>query len=116
MAGQPVPRDAKMTDVPSHSWVIPTLLLSGGHRVLHLGCNAASRSPAVPRLFWWEGPDGSRVLTMYTAESYGTGLVPPPDWPHRTWLALIHTGDNHGPPTPNEVRELCWKRRRNFRA
>ncbi|MCC7377215.1 MAG: hypothetical protein IT581_21315 [Verrucomicrobiales bacterium] len=106
VAGQPVPRDAKMTDVPSHSWVIPTLLRRAGIEFLHLGCNAASRSPAVPRLFWWEGPDGSRVLTMYTAESYGTGLVPPPDWPHRTWLALIHTGDNHGPPTPDEVRAL----------
>ncbi|MBL9136411.1 MAG: hypothetical protein JNK85_11110 [Verrucomicrobiales bacterium] len=105
-AGQALPRDAKMTDVPSHSWVIPTLLRRAGIEFLHLGCNAASRSPAVPRLFWWEGPDGSRVLTMYTAESYGTGLVPPPDWPHRTWLALIHTGDNHGPPTPNEVRSM----------
>jgi alpha-mannosidase len=106
MTGQPLPRDAKMTDVPSHSWVIPTLLRRAGIEFLHLGCNAASRSPEVPRLFWWEGPDGSRVLTMYTAESYGTGLVPPADWPHRTWLALIHTGDNHGPPTPAEVRAL----------
>ena len=61
---------------------------------------------SVPRLFWWEGPDGSRLLTMYTAESYGTGLVPPADWPHQTWLALIHTGDNHGPPTPDEVKKL----------
>jgi hypothetical protein len=45
-------------------------------------------------------------MTMYTAESYGTGLAPPKDWPYKTWLALIHTGDNHGPPTPEEVRQL----------
>ena len=76
-AGLPLPRDAKMTDVPCHSWIMPTLLRHAGVDFLHLGCNAASSSPRVPRLFWWEGPDGSRLLTMYTAESYGTGLVPP---------------------------------------
>jgi hypothetical protein len=101
-----LPRDAKMTDVPSHSWVLPTLLRHAGVDFLHLGCNAASSSPKVPRLFWWEGPDRSRLLTMYTAESYGTGLVAPADWPCKTWLALIHTGDNHGPPRPDEVRKL----------
>ncbi len=101
-----LPRDAKMTDVPCHSWIWPTVLKQAGVEFLHLGCNAASRSPDVPRLFWWEGPDGSRVLTMYTAESYGTGLMPPVDWPYQTWLALIHTGDNHGPPRTEEVQQL----------
>lgn len=105
-AGLPLPRDAKMTDVPCHSWILPTLLRHAGVDFLHLGCNAGSRSPHVPRLFWWEGPDGSRLLTMYTAESYGTGLVAPADWPCKTWLALIHTGDNHGPPTPDEVKKV----------
>jgi len=104
--GLELPRDAKMTDVPCHSWILPTLLKNAGVDFLHLGCNAASRSPEVPRLFWWEGADGSRVLTMYSAESYGTGLAPPAGWPYKTWLALIHTGDNHGPPTPEEVRKL----------
>ena len=46
------------------------------------------------------------LLTMYSAEGYGTGIVPPRNWPHKTWLALIHTGDNHGPPTPEEVKQL----------
>ena len=105
-AGKPLPRDAKMTDVPSHSWIMPTLLRHAGVDFLHLGCNPASRSPQVPPLFWWEGPDGLRVLTMYSAQQYGTGLVPPKDWPYQTWLALIHTGDNHGPPTPDEVKRL----------
>lgn len=105
-AGLSLPRDAKMTDVPCHSWIMPTLLKHAGVDFLHLGCNAASSSPKVPRLFLWEGPDGSRLLTMYTAESYGTGLVPPKDWPYQTWLALIHTGDNHGPPAPAEVKKL----------
>ena len=113
-AGLPLPRDAKMTDVPSHSWILPTLLVNAGVEFLHLGCNAASRSPEVPRLFEWEGPDGSRLLTMYSADGYGTGLVPPPDWPYRTWLALIHTGDNHGPPRPEEVTALFDEARRRL--
>lgn len=101
-----LPRDAKMTDVPCHTWLVPTVLRRAGVEFLHLGCNAASRSPEVPALFWWEGPDGSRLLTMYTAESYGTGLVPSKDWPYPVWLALIHTGDNHGPPAPEEVKQV----------
>lgn len=101
-----LPRDAKMTDVPCHSWILPTLLRHAGVTFLHLGCNSASSSPEVPMLFWWEGPDGSRLLTMYAATGYGTGLIPPENWPYRTWLALIHTGDNHGPPRPEEVKNL----------
>ncbi len=78
--GQPLPRDAKMTDVPCHTWLVPTVLRRAGVDFLHLGCNSASGSPDIPALFWWEGPDGSRLLTMYTAEGYGTDLVPPKAW------------------------------------
>jgi len=104
--GQPLARDAKMTDVPSHCWIMPTLLKNAGVEFLHLGCNPASSSPQLPALFWWEGADGSRVLTMYSGGNYGTGLIAPGGWPYRTWLALIHTGDNHGPPKPEEVERL----------
>jgi len=107
--GQPPPRDAKMTDVPCHTWLLPTVLKRAGVDFLHLGCNSASGSPDIPVLFWWEGPDGSRLLTMYTAEGYGTDLVPPKGWKHKTWLALIHTGDNHGPPTPQETDALLQR-------
>jgi hypothetical protein len=109
-----LPRDAKMTDVPCHSWILPTLLRHAGVDFLHLGCNAASSSPRVPLLFWWEGPDGSRLLTMYSAAGYGTGLTPPADWPYRTWLALIQTGDNHGPPRPEEVGSLLAEARQKL--
>jgi len=112
--GMPLPRDAKMTDVPSHSWAVPTILKHAGVDFLHLGCNPASSSPDVPDLFWWEGPDGSRLLTMYSAKDYGTGVVPPRDWPFQTWLALIHTGDNQGPPSPEEVEALLAQARRDL--
>ena len=105
-ASLPLPRDAKMTDVACHAWIMPTLLKHAGVDFLHLGCNEGVHPVEVPALFWWEGPDGSRLLTMYS-HGYGTGLVPPKGWPHKTWLALIHTGDNHGPPTPEEVKKLA---------
>ena len=103
--GLDLPRDAKMTDVSCHTWLLPTLLKQAGVNFFHLGSGAYCATPDLPTLFWWEGPDGSRLLTMYS-RSYGTGLVPPPDWPHRTWLALIHTSDNHGPPQPSEIQKL----------
>ncbi len=104
-SGQPLPRAAKMTDVPSHSWILPTMLRGAGVEFLHLGVNGASAVPRVPLLFWWEGADGSRLLTMLSGE-YGSGITPPPGWPHRAWLAMTMTGDNHGPPTPDEVKAL----------
>ena len=100
-----LPRDAKMTDVPEHSWILPTILANAGVRFLHLGCNAASQSPEVPDLFWWEGPDGSRVLTMYSWKYYGTDVVPPEGWPYKTWIAIIHTNDNTGAPEPEVVQQ-----------
>ncbi|MBI9018362.1 MAG: hypothetical protein JEZ07_14000 [Phycisphaerae bacterium] len=105
-AGLKLPRAAKMTDVPSHSWILPALLKHAGVDFLHLGCNPASQSPNVPLLFWWQGPDDSRLLTMYASEDYGTDLVPPENWPHKTWLAMIMTGDNHGPPSADMVKKL----------
>lgn len=111
---QPLPHDAKMTDVPSHSWIVPTVLHHAGVEFFHLGSNRATAAPDLPMLFWWEGPDGSRVLTMYMAEGYGSELVPPSDWPHATWLALIHSGDNQGPPPPDVVQKLLARAEREL--
>jgi hypothetical protein len=104
--GLPQARDAKLTDVPSHSWILPTVLKNAGVEFLHIGCNPGSASPEVPVLFWWEGPDGSRLLTFYWAEYYGSGILPPESWPYKTWLAMIHTHENTGAPSPEDVAEL----------
>lgn len=103
-AGKPLPTGAKMTDVPSYSKLMPTLLKNAGVNFLHLGCNPGSTPPEVPFLFWWEGPDGSRLLTMYSA-SYGNGLFPPDDWKYKTWIAMMMGSDNKPPPSPEQVRE-----------
>ncbi len=101
----PLPTDGKMTDVPGHSWIIPTLLANAGVKFFHFGSNPTNQVVKVPTLFWWEGPDGSRVLTMFSS-GYGSGMYPPEGWKHRSWLTFVHAGDNAGPPTADEVGKV----------
>jgi hypothetical protein len=103
--GLPLPIAAKMSDVPEHCWVMPTLLAHAGVKFLQIGCNSACQYPRFPPLFWWEGPDGSRILCNYTA-FYGSNFAPPADWPSKNYLAMIMTGDNAGPPSVAEVEKL----------
>jgi hypothetical protein len=113
LAGQPLPTAAKMTDVTSHAAVTATILGQAGVTFFHLGCNEGCSHPEVPPLYWWEGPDGSRVLTVLSA-AYGTDLCPPRNWPHKTWLCMWMTGDNHGPPNAEEVGRLFARARREL--
>jgi len=111
--GLPLPNDGKMTDVPGHDWILPTLLRHAGVKFFHLGANPTNIQLKQPRLFWWEGPDGSRVLTLFSS-GYDSGLLPPADWPHRTWLAMVMGGDNEGPPTAAAVRGWIAAIRKKF--
>jgi len=103
--GLPMTISAKMTDVPSHSWIMPTLLHHAGIKFLQLGCNPASQYPRFPELFWWEGPDGSKILCNYTP-LYGSDIRPTENWPCKNYLAMQMTGDNHGPPSSAEIDKL----------
>ncbi len=121
--GLPLARGAKMTDVPSQAGSLATGLAHGGIKFMHIGCNWPSGSVHnLPPIFWWEGPDGSHVLTMYSS-LYGTctafwpyggrndpfigqNLLPPADWPYKTWLALIVTPDNSGPPKTDGIKKM----------
>jgi hypothetical protein len=60
------------TDVPAHSWALPSILHNMGVKYLAIGSNSYrganvlhgqlnEKSP-----FWWEGPDGGKVLTWYS--------------------------------------------------
>ena len=100
--GLPLPRDAKTTDVPGHSWILPTLLTHAGVKFFQMGGPLVNKTFSLPGLFWWEGPDGSRLLTLYRND-YGTERMPPKGWPSSAWLFLHMTADNEGPPPPNVV-------------
>ena len=104
--GKPLSRTGKMTDVPQHSWFLATLLSHAGVKFLHIGTNNQCIPPDVPDLFYWEGPDSSRVLVNIGKQRYGSGLFPPVDWPFKTWFAMQMTGDNEGPPTSADVTEI----------
>ncbi|WP_322932979.1 glycoside hydrolase family 38 C-terminal domain-containing protein [Bacteroides sp. CG01] len=102
--GLALPIDAKMTDVPGHTWILPTILHHAGIKFFHMGANPTNQEINVPTLFWWEGPDGSRVLTMFS-KGYGGGMFPPEGWKHKSWLTFVHAGDNAGPPTAEKVEQ-----------
>ena len=121
--GLPLAESAKTTDVPSQSPSLATGLAHGGVKFMHIGCNWPSGYVHdMPPLFWWQGPDGSRVLTIYST-LYGTSnafwpwggkddryighnLLPPSNWPYKTWVAIIVTGDNSGPPRADGVKSI----------
>ncbi|MGN0229632.1 MAG: hypothetical protein ACI4BH_07470 [Muribaculaceae bacterium] len=122
--GFPLSRSGKMTDEPSHCGALATVLANAGVKFLHIGCNWPSGFVDTPGLFWWEGPDGSRVLTLYSA-SYGTNtavcpknwvgpndpfigdeLLPAKDWKYKVWPAILVTGDNSGPASAQRIKEL----------
>lgn len=120
----PLPLSAKVTDMPSHSGTLATVLANAGVKFLHIGCNWPSGYVQTPGIFWWEGPDGSRLLTMYSSH-YGTAtglnwphewnkgdqftgrdLLPPADWPYKVWPAILVTMDNSGPPKEKDIVAL----------
>lgn len=107
--GKPLPVSAKMTDVPGHGLMLPEILDQAGIRFLHLGCNEFATPPDVPSLFFWQGPGGGKVLTMYSKGGYGTGLLPPEDWPYPVWMALMHTHDNCGPQSAEIIMKMARK-------
>lgn len=103
--GHKLPIAAKMTDVPAHSWLLPTLLHNAGVKFLQIGCNYTVQPMRLPQLFWWEGPDGSRILCNYTPH-YGSDLAPPKNWPAKNYLAVMMSHDNEGPPSAKEVEQV----------
>src|SRR2546421_463335 len=87
-------RAAQLSDVPGQTLTLPTLLAASGVRYLASGVNPERAAPLLspaeaaraqlagggrgewttyPQLYWWEGPDGSRVL-HWRADQYADGL------------------------------------------
>ncbi len=114
--GQPLSISAKMSDVPGHSWIIPTLFTHAGIKFYHMGGPVVNKELGLPLFFWWEGPDGSRLLTLYN-NGYGSDKLPPDNWPYKTWIHISMTGDNQGPPSPEIVaKDLAFYNSRGINA
>ena len=94
---------AQITDVPGQTLTFPMLLAASGVKYLASGANPERAAPLLPasargegtvypQLYYWEGPDGSRVL-HWRAHHYGDGArfgfdVGPDEMGHRLsdWL------------------------------
>ena len=65
---------ANQTDVPAHSWALPSILGNMGVRYLAISSNPfrgpillqGHLSESCP--FWWQGPDGNKVLTWFSRQ------------------------------------------------
>lgn len=104
---RPVPTAAKMTDVPAHTAALAMALANAGGTFLQIGTNPEFRGPRVPNLFRWSLPDQTSLLCHYSP-TYGTGLLPPADWPWDHWLSVQMTSDNVGPPALDTLGEIDW--------
>jgi len=114
--GRSLPISAKMSDVPGQSWAFPTIFAHAGIKFYHMGGPLVNLSFNLPPMFWWEGPDGSRLLTLYN-NGYGSSQLPPAGWPYRTWVYICMTGDNQGPPDPGTVqKDLAFYAKRGITA
>lgn len=101
---------AKMTDVPGHTRAMIPYLAQAGIRFLHIGVNRASKKPEVPALFWWKAVSGEQVLVMYNHD-YGE-LTPIGNG--GAAVCFAHTGDNRGPQSAEEVREVYRRLHRDY--
>ena len=62
-------------DTFGHAATIPTYLSRAGIRRYYC-CRPGQAGPPRPPVFWWEAPDGSRVLVCYERGSYNGKMVP----------------------------------------
>jgi alpha-mannosidase len=91
---------ANITDVPSYSWSYASILASAGIKYFIAGPNGReTRAPVLiqGRLnekspFWWQGPDGKKVLFWYARHYWEMGIlfgVPPVPSAGRATLPLF---------------------------
>lgn len=105
--GVPVPRAAKVTDVPAHTASYAMALAACGGEFLQIGTNPESRKLDTPPVFWWKLPDEQRILCHYNG-TYGLPIIPPPEWPHADYLAVQVSHDNAGPPDLGVLDQVEW--------
>jgi alpha-mannosidase len=119
---------AQLTDVPGQTLTFPTLLAASGVRYLASGVNPERAAPLLspadaaraqlsgewttyPQLYWWEGPDGSRVL-HWRADQYADGPrfgfdVDPAEMGRRLSDWLLSHPVLLSPGYPYDVALLC---------
>ncbi|MFW8054292.1 DUF5054 domain-containing protein [Vagococcus fluvialis] len=94
---------SKLTDIPGHTISMVPYLEKAGIKYLHIGVNASSAIPKIPKIFIWKAFDGSELIVHY-ASDYGE-VFEKEEWNDALYFA--HSHDNAGPPqTVEEIEEL----------
>jgi alpha-mannosidase len=95
-----------------HAAGLPTILRHTGYRY-YAFCRPQDQENMLPHLFWWEGPDGSRVLTLrmwpgYDADAEGIVEIAnrafAPGFSHAA--VFIGVGDHGGAVTKAQIKRL----------
>ncbi len=101
---------AKMTDVPGHSRGLIRPLVQGGVTFLDIGANELCTRPQVPFLCAWKNASGDSLILMYHQGYGGIVVVPRSDLA----VAICMRGDNSGPHTVEEIRNIYARLRKQF--
>jgi len=98
-------------DTFGHAATIPTYLARGGVTRYYC-CRAGTHGPERPPVFWWQAPDGSRVLVNREIRWYlgtlgpdiGSGMI---EFARETglqgWMRVYGVGDHGGGPTRRDI-------------
>ncbi|SPE60255.1 putative Alpha-mannosidase [Verrucomicrobia bacterium] len=99
-------------DAFGHAATVPTYLARGGVKYLYLHRPGIYTSEK-PGAFWWEGPDGSRVLVRNDMKAGYNGQITPDLLPHffefikltggRDYMFVYGVGDHGGGPTRRDI-------------
>jgi alpha-mannosidase len=99
-----------------HAAGLPTILRHTGYNA-YVFMRPRESEGNYPRLFWWQGPDGSRVLTWHIYDAYdpspkkiraGIEHYFPPGFLHGA--SMIGVGDHGGAVTKAQIAEIEWMR------
>jgi len=99
-------------DTFGHAATVPTYLVRGGVKYLYLH-RPGVHTPSKPGAFWWEGPDGSRVLVRNDMALGYNGQITADVAQHmikfvretgaRDYLFVYGVGDHGGGPTRRDI-------------
>lgn len=99
-------------DTFGHAADMPTYLTRGAVKYLYLH-RPGVHTPQKPGAFWWQGPDGARVLVRNDMELGYNGQITPDMMPHflkfvqwtggRDFMFVYGVGDHGGGPTRRDI-------------
>ncbi|HEY3415180.1 MAG TPA: glycoside hydrolase family 38 C-terminal domain-containing protein [Armatimonadota bacterium] len=97
-------------DTFGHAWSIPSIDARGAVKHYYL-CRGGDAP--LPPLFWWEGPDGGRILVNREKHWYNSELAPQSammlldfreECGMKDWMQVYGVGDHGGGPTRRDLK------------